>query len=233
MATTLHSFPAWQRLPDTVRDGLDRAGITEPVVVRGLFDGSEQEVDSILEEIGCDVHFAGVLVELWEGTALPAKRKLRALSKISVIEASVRGVLRERERKHAQLNLLTGSGSREVFAHTSDKFKVRKWPTRLRRPMAKASGPKAREEAENQERARWISELRALLGCSVYPIVAIASDLKDPEAVWSCVGQGLRARTLRRRVKDWHRALLHGFPFPRKLSDVLEYIQSLAEGGAP
>ena len=41
-----------------------------------------------------------------------------------------------------------------------------KWPTRLRRKLAEAGNPRARQEAEHEERNRWLGHFRDIVRAS-------------------------------------------------------------------
>ena len=69
------------------------------------------------------------------------------------------------------------------------------------------------------------------------PLAVIAAKMQNPASAWEGIGQGLRARTLRLRVKDWERAaryyrLAFGRGWPSDVGMVLDYIQTMRESGA-
>ena len=70
------------------------------------------------------------------------------------------------------------------------------------------------------------------------PIVALAAESSNPESVWTGIGHGLRARTLRRRVKGWEKIsrycmLATGSPWPRNVSVFLDFLHVLVQSAAP
>ena len=93
----------------------------------------------------------------------------------------------------------------------------------------------ARAKAEDEERKRWLAEARKLLIHARLPISVLAAGAAQPALVWSGVGQALRARTSRRRVKDWQKAarfftLTSGASWPQDVGSLLHYMQVLVDG---
>ena len=114
---------------------------------------------------------------------------------------------------------------------------MRKWPTRLRKLLARATGPDARASAEQQERSRWLCKLREYITHAELPLAKVPGGTQQPESAWEGVGHGLRARTLRRRVKDWERAaryfqIAFGRAWPSNVGMMLDYIQTMRGSGA-
>ena len=79
------------------------------------------------------------------------------------------------------------------------------WPSRLRRKMAAAASPRARADAEAEERARWLHELKSQICETELRLFSFANDTSEAASVWNATGQGLMARTLRRRIRDWRK----------------------------
>ena len=86
------------------------------------------------------------------------------------------------------------------------KVSITKWPSALRNNMAAATGPRAWEEAENAERGKRLAALKSCLREACLPNTEISEGPSSGQAAWHGIGQGLRARTLRRRVRDWQKA---------------------------
>ena len=108
----------------------------------------------------------------------------------------------------------------------------------MRELFSRAAGPEARATAEQQERGRWVLKLREHIIQARLPLAGVASGMQHPESAWEGVGHGLRARTLRRRVKDWERAaryiqIAFGCTWPKEIGMMLDYVQTLRESGAP
>ena len=82
------------------------------------------------------------------------------------------------------------------------------WPTQLRRRLAAVTGPTARADAEAVERQRWITELRRHIINARLLVVEVAEATQCSDAAWAGIGQRLRARTSRRRVRDWRQAAI-------------------------
>ena len=74
------------------------------------------------------------------------------------------------------------------------------WPTRLGRKLAEAGdNMQLRAAAEDQEREKWLKELRHLI------TVGAGGNSDEVEAITRRVGKGRRAGTLRKHVKVWVR----------------------------
>ena len=78
----------------------------------------------------------------------------------------------------------------------------------------------------------------AVVEGSGLPVVAVAAGMREPNALGKLLGRGRRASTIRRRVLDWHKfarflRLTFNSSWPESLSQVLDYISTLADGGAP
>ena len=156
----------------------------------------------------------------------------------SVYEASSRQVVRDAERKRSRTMQSASCGPVLPASFPVPILGVRSkgWPTRLHKLLSRATGPDARARAEEDERNRCISRLCSLIQLAQLPLVAVASESVQPHAIWSGVGHGLRARTLRRRVKDAERLLRYfsiafGRPWPGNVGQLIEYLQSLVESG--
>ena len=113
----------------------------------------------------------------------------------------------------------------------SDKFRAawtqepRKLRTKFERTLH--AGTTQRKDAEDEERNRWIHELALLVEGSQTPMGELL--LEEPTNV-SVLGAGLRASTLRSRVRHLHRffswlELTKGVRFPTELSQLTDYLR--------
>ena len=87
-----------------------------------------------------------------------------------------------------------------------------------------------------EKRSKWLRELRTLVEATSLPIVGIASQMEEPEAIMSILGRGRRASTIRRRVIDWKKAsryfmLTCGDVWPTGPTPFVDYLSVLATGG--
>ena len=109
-----------------------------------------------------------------------------------------------------------------------------RWPTRFRRAMDLEGEPNARHEADLKERTRWGRQLCGLLQSSGMPIAQHAEAAEDPEAVLKLAAGGLRANTLRKRIRAWYKVrswmlAVHRVEFPLDLNMFLGYLQMRAD----
>ena len=111
-----------------------------------------------------------------------------------------------------------------------------RWPTKCHRASRPGCTAREREEAEDTERKRWLARLADAVSRANLPAVQLAGG--DKERLAKRVGQARRTNTLRRRTRDWEKfaRFLHlslGVVFPSGASDVLLYLGSLEDAGAP
>ena len=109
-----------------------------------------------------------------------------------------------------------------------------RWPTRLRRLLGAALAATARASAEDVERRRWTAKAAEIVMEAALPLEAITCLTCDPAKTRMQVAQGRRARTIRKRVRDWLRARrfflqAHGVPWPGHSGMVIDYIQAMSE----
>ena len=113
-----------------------------------------------------------------------------------------------------------------------------RWPCKLKRSLALAGDPAARQKAEQAERRRWLNCLADLVVEAKLPVAQLALALEWPEGVLMKLGQGRRARTIRQRVREWDKArryflTMYDLPWPSSEAHLLEYLQGLEGSGAP
>ena len=236
--TALDQLSEWQDISLSLADALRRHEATDCLIFRKLFDGSHDEAGKVACELGCGSEVVDELVMLWEASRFAAQIRLQLMSHFSTFFASVSRVKEERASKRSRLQLQSqGKVSSAAASCATAQLPMRKWPTRLRKLLARASGPEARAGAEQQERERWLRKLREHLVHAQLPLAKMALAKQHPESAWEGIGHGLRARTLRRRVKDWERAARYfqvafGRSWPADVGMVLDHIQTMRESGA-
>ena len=234
----LKSAKAWQTLPVALQDALERNGIYTASEFTNLFDGSAAEARELSVELSQSERYGSVLLELHRECLVWHHRYVTDLSRDTDAEASASAVKRARHAEHLRLKLISPPLEQNVAGQSATAARRVKWPTALRRKIAQADGRGARESAEAQERHRWVSLLRSQLVAANLPIVDLATSSSNPESVWDGIGHGLRARTLRRRVKDWEKIsrycmLATGSPWPRTVSVFLDFLHVLVQSAAP
>ncbi len=109
-----------------------------------------------------------------------------------------------------------------------------RWPTNLRRALAGADDPRARQDAEANERDRWAGRVSELLQEAQLPLHRISERIADPDRTRMQVVQGFRARTIRKRVRDWMKArsffmVAHGTPLCLHAAMIIDYVHTLCE----
>ena len=219
MQSSLRHLPAWRALEASVRDGIVRLDFTDPVLFRNLSDGSAQSLEELSLQLGGSASSVEALRELWIQCMRPHFHTVSRLASFTAAEAVV--------HVHASSIKRSASAvSQAAEAKRANKGVHASWPTNLRRMLSRAEGPNARANVEKSERDRWVTELRKLVEEAGLPINHVAEAGVPEEAVWSGLGQGLRARTLRRKVRGWGKAsrffaLSHGHPWPQSVASVL------------
>ena len=103
--------------------------------------------------------------------------------------------------------------------------KPKRYKTRFERTLY--SGPTPRKDAEEEERTRWVHELALLVSGSDTPMGKLLSE--QPGNV-SVLGAGLRASTLRSRVRVLKKffkwlAISHNVLFPTEISHFSDYLK--------
>ena len=106
------------------------------------------------------------------------------------------------EEKKRKLNELRKQKIEEINAKVPRKGMAPRdqWPTRLGKKLAEAGdNMQLRAAAEDQEREKWLKELRHLI------TVGLGGSSDQVDAITRRVGKGRRAGTLRKHVKVWVR----------------------------
>ena len=235
----LRFFDAFVALRPILQEALADAGVLSGADYHYLFEGSEEEAGEIAVDLGGGAADAPQLVQLWLQTRSHATSRVAFMSRFSVAESETfaMGNALTRERRRLRLDVTPSSSNSQLspFAKVAVPTTV-KWPSNLRRQLAAAGGAEARADAEAKERARWVTELQSLIRHAHLPIVSVAETTNLPGSAWAGIAQGLRARTIRRRVKDWAKASRYfatttGHPWPQSLGIFLDYLQVLCDGG--
>jgi len=143
-----------------------------------------------------------------------------------------------------ELLLRDGPGELEQAARLETRKRALSYappaPPRRRRRLAtdleleEEAGPAARETAEERRRAQQIEALAELLREAEAPVVQVSLAAAKPERVLAAAAGGRRARTLEKWLGAWrrYRAWLMaeaGYPFPRRPTDLIDYLVMRAE----
>ena len=240
MEASVLTLPSGGSLSAPLCAALRDLELTDPIGFRGLFDGGESEAERVVRELGGEPGDAAVLVALWVQASAPAMQLERRLSKIpspSDIADSIlfdRESAKQRRKQHIDSVQQALAHSLKPVAPAASAGPQGKWPTRLRRSLALAGDADARETAGRAERDRWIREVKSIVVAAGLPVAHVHSQ----RSALLGVAQGRRARTLRKRVKDFQKLArycrsAHGMVWPASVGGVLDFLSSIAEGGAP
>ena len=235
----------WTQLPPELQRTLREVGGCEPHIFRSVFDGSPEEADVVVSQFlpGLELKAAEVvvahLVELWQAAEVPARTAVRRAAAFSLEEAACARVLSERLGRRRLLDEvlpLTSSAGSGAVAPGSRA--VGYWPNRLKRDLALMDDPNARAVAEVRERTRWTVEAAAIVQEARLPLAKTAELTMDPAATLARIAQGRRARTLRKRVRDWEkvrRFLLgaYGHVWPVAIHELIDFVNALSAGDNP
>ena len=235
----------WTQLPPELQRTLKEVGGCEPHIFRSVFDGSPEEADVVVSQFlpGLELKAAEVvvahLVELWQAAEVPARTAVRRAAAFSLEEAACARVLSERLGRRRLLDEvlpLTSSAGSGAVAPGSRA--VGYWPNRLKRDLALMDDPNARAVAEVRERTRWTVEAAAIVQEARLPLAKTAELTMDPAATLARIAQGRRARTLRKRVRDWEkvrRFLLgaYGHVWPVAIHELIDFVNALSAGDNP
>ena len=209
MATSrLHALAStgalWSQLSLGLQAGLVGAGMDDPALLRGLFDGSAAEAKEVALEFGGRADDLGALVALWGAAEGPGRRSVEALASVPTVLATARGTVASRKRG------LTHTDSPALRPCTIMDFGVAvpraghpSWPKPRASPKPLDGVPNARALAEHHMRNKWLVELRGFILNAGLPIATLLQGSCSTEVLLASVGQDRRARTIRRPVIDF------------------------------
>ena len=103
--SSLQKLDALDGVSFQLADALARHGISDCLVLRKLFDGTHEEAEKIVSELGCGSEVADELVMCWEASTFPAFTRLQLMANFDTLEASVSRVKEDRECKRRRLQL--------------------------------------------------------------------------------------------------------------------------------
>ena len=212
----------WKDVPEDIREALEKGGFRDPPTLAKAAEwDNEDDVRGMarqLELSEASVDLCVVLLPALAAAAAagPAKRAEDKLAAVPLETITVAAVMMKR-RQDAEARA-AGPKKKLDLGVPATAPRMR-WPTKLRKARESEAGPDAREAAEQKERERWVKQLIEELNAAGLPIVEQAEAALDPTAVMRLAAAGLRANTLRKRVRTWRhiRAWLgqvHGVTFP-------------------
>ena len=113
-----------------------------------------------------------------------------------------------------------------------------RWPTRFRAALAGASNEDERRTLEKADRDSQLTRLAAALRLADFPVVRLADQSADPEALLRMAAGSKRARTVRARVLNFRRMTgwmqtSTGRAWPPTVVNLIDYLRDVVDGGAP
>ena len=235
----------WTQLPPELQKTLKEVGGCEPHIFRSIFDGSREEAGVVVSqflpglELSASEVMAALLVELRRVSEAPARTAVRRAAAFSPEDAACAQVLSGRMGRRQLLErVLPLSSSATSGAVAPGSRAIGYWPNRLKRDLALMDDPNARAAAEVRERLRWTREAAAIVQEAQLPLAKTAELTMDPSATLARIAQGRRARTLRKRVRDWEkvrRFLLgaYGRVWPVAIHELIDFVNTLSAGENP
>ena len=111
---------------------------------------------------------------------------------------------------------------------------VVRWPTRVRRRLADAEGPKEVARIQEDDRRKQLGVLIGVIQEARLPLAREATEALNPEAAMRTCGRGRRGSTMRQRTREWMRCrawLMRVFAvvWPAVLQQVLDCVAARAE----
>ena len=220
----------WDALPAALRVPLESMDASDPEVVAELAPTPEDLAAFVA--MLCPASDAEELITLAirlgavvEAASAPADREqLRVALLSEKAMASELVGLRKKRRVSA------GPGNEDApDAVRPPPPAATRWRrTRLGKELQAAETPTARKDANDKEKSRWVQELAAIVQACGMPAAERATRSMDPERALARLGKGLRARTIRKRVRAWQKLAAwlrkaKGKEYPFDAVDVVDY----------
>ena len=214
----------WAVLPRQLRKELGGDGgvLPAPDVLAFLVD-SECEAQALVREFADDARAAARLVEL-QRRALPiAQQMCKRRARVDPAD--------QFSQISKKLPRLEGAGLQDTISWLRKLSGARLRTSFRTAPKARAQRlgqSRAAREAEVLRKAR--AELAELLVEAKPPISAQADQCREPEKVVAAAVGGVRASTIRKRMREWRKVRafslgVAGVPWPPHIGLVLDYVQ--------
>jgi len=228
------------RVPLALKEALVAAGAGSPGVLRSLCDGTPEDAGRVVDELlpGLMPPERALAVDrlLWlQGVATPEaasnRRRFEYLDAGVIIQETLEN---SAAKKMRAMQAVVAEEVRVADAVWRPAVRASRFRLRTDARVAAATGPTARAEAEEIERARWKVELVALIKEAGGPVVEATSRAACQDAALAAAAGGRRARTLAKRVGAWRRVRvwcldLYATPFPKSVLHMIEYLQARAD----
>ena len=220
-------------VPAPLQEALRRHRLDEPVALGSAVEGlSAGELRALAVELVGLSAAPTATAALEQLVAVCARCRPIALAQVARASDVEIGL---REAKRTRTAPPVGPAWREVQRGLPPPpGSAPKWPARRPPGGSGAPNPTARRDKEVGARARWLAEAVEVVRQAGLPLANLAAASAEPDAVFTALGQGLRARTLRQKVLAM-RALsaylqsAHQVAFPATASQVLDYLHTRAQ----
>ena len=234
---------AWLGITPTFQEQLTRLKLDSPVLWAGLADSDEAvEIFTLLDNLSLLTDLPAATQTqrvdearaLWRAAQGPGSAYARSEGRKSDLQVSADLLSLASSKRRA-----TEEGDLRKAAAHSLALLPAAWSAKRYRRREQGKNPRAREEAEDQERTRWAKEVLGLLLEANLPFTATAletrSGVTGPAALRCCRGQ--RPNSLKQRVSCWRPfrrwLLAEGLPpFPETAAQTLDYLELAFQGGA-
>ena len=217
-------------LPEKIRQHLVETEATDPAVVAELAASPEELVEFVrmLSPRSDEEEITEWAIRL--GAAVDAAGALAGREQLRMALLTPEAMSSElvRMRKVRRKGPAPGDEDSPDAARPPPPSATRWRRTRLGNELKAADTPTARQDANDKEKARWVGELASIIVACKMPAAARAERSMDPSRALARLAKGLRARTIRKRVRAWQKmaawlATAKGVYYPYEAVDVVDY----------
>ena len=193
-----------QRAPACFRARMEKLGLLDPSLLDTIASLPADEVIAIFRDVSSGLTMDGYSMldffELLSTSHEPASRRRRVLAKLPMEEFSVLGA-----SSTAITEQMEPPSAPEAIPPPRAGKHPGRWPTRMAKGLAEAQGPQAQQEIERKERERWLDVAVELAKQYDLPVWRLAVGSMDPAGLVRRSAGGRRAKTLRKRIRDFLR----------------------------
>ena len=193
-----------QRAPACFRARMEKLGLLDPSLLDTIASLPADEVIAIFRDVSSGLTMDGYSMldffELLSTSHEPASRRRRVLAKLPMEEFSVLGA-----SSTATTEKMEPPPVPEAIPPPRAGKHPGRWPTRMAKGLAEAQGPQAQQEIERKERERWLDVAVELAKQYDLPAWRLAAGSMDPAGLVRRSAGGRRAKTLRKRIRDFLR----------------------------
>ena len=193
-----------QRAPACFRARMEKLGLLDPSLLDTIASLPPCEVIAIFRDVSSGLTMDGYSMhdffELLSTSHEPASRRRRVLAKLPMEEFSVLGA-----SSTAITEQMEPPPAPEAIPPPRAGKHPGRWPMRMAEGLAEAQGPQAQQEIERKERVRWLDVAVELAKQYDLPVWRLAAGSMDPAGLVRRSAGGRRAKTLRKRTRDFLR----------------------------